>query len=231
MQILHDVLSNSIKFTSRGVISLKAFASEDLQHAVITVTDSGEWFSEANAKTIFDGPELMLDMPPLNPRRTLGLNTAKELVAEHKGIISAQPSPDGEGCTFFITLPQRYGERHIASISAQNTAVKQDHVQFSFQMDTAQLLHTKIINDTFWVTTVFSFFCLVAYPLLYMASITFLTSDSSVLEMPGHDQARMSWHMACIAFGTVMVLDFIAWLWTTEKERRRLFMFPCVING
>jgi hypothetical protein len=39
------------------------------------------------------------------------------------------------------------------------------------------------------------------------------------------------WHVTQIAFITSLILDFISWLWTVDKDRARLFRLVLIING
>lgn len=103
-QILVNLISNALKFTSRGTILVRAELS-DGDTLLFSVADTGEGIPAENLPTIFDRFS-MADLN-LNRRRKgtgLGLAICKELVERHGGQIWVE-SEVGVGTTFYFTLP------------------------------------------------------------------------------------------------------------------------------
>ena len=102
-QVLVNLLANAVKFTSDGVISLKARRIDD--KIIFTIVDTGIGMSKA-------------DLDRLGARYTLahakgvrgaggaglGLSLAHQLASLHDGDLSLQSAP-GEGLTATVTLP------------------------------------------------------------------------------------------------------------------------------
>jgi signal transduction histidine kinase/CheY-like chemotaxis protein/HPt (histidine-containing phosphotransfer) domain-containing protein len=112
-QILLNVLSNAVKYTREGSVSLSITGqSVDANKVtlIIQVTDTGIGIKEENLSKVF-GDFIQVD---LQSHKTvegtgLGLAIAKRLCQSMGGDISVA-SKYGEGSTFTITLPQQWGE-------------------------------------------------------------------------------------------------------------------------
>ncbi len=128
-QLLGAVLSNAVKFTSRGAIRIATHASECDAHgydaadrglpgssvprpwAEITITDTGPGIPQADWQRVFDPFERLGD-----PARTesmtqgtgLGLTLARQLASLLRGEIWVSDPPGG-GAAFHLRLPQRIG--------------------------------------------------------------------------------------------------------------------------
>ncbi|MCF8109556.1 MAG: PAS domain-containing protein [Desulfohalobiaceae bacterium] len=116
-QILINLVSNAIKYTEQGEISLAAFPlesemdstpeTEDIVQIQFEVRDTGQGISPENLRTIFDSYEQGTDMS-LSVEQGVGLGLAicKRLARQMQGVIWAESRP-GEGSTFFLKLPLR----------------------------------------------------------------------------------------------------------------------------
>ncbi|MBI5927949.1 MAG: GAF domain-containing sensor histidine kinase [Chloroflexi bacterium] len=103
-QILVNLVSNALKFTTSGTILVRADLADE-ETLLFRVADSGEGIPAENLPTIFDRFS-MVDLN-LNRRRKgtgLGLAICKELVEQHGGQIWVE-SQVGVGTTFSFTLP------------------------------------------------------------------------------------------------------------------------------
>ncbi len=106
-QVLKNFLSNALKFTDRGEVSMHARASEKLgeKYFEISVKDSGIGIPANKIDAIFQAFE-QIENP--NSRRFsgtgLGLTIAKELTQILGGSISVV-STEGKGSEFILTLP------------------------------------------------------------------------------------------------------------------------------
>lgn len=100
-QILLNLMSNAVKFTERGSVTLRAVPEGNFVR--ISVIDTGIGIPEAALQTIFD--RFAQARQSESYRGTgLGLDISRRLTEMHGGTISVQ-SQEGEGSTFSFTLP------------------------------------------------------------------------------------------------------------------------------
>ena len=115
-QILHNVLSNALKFTERGSIRLEASAIRDGDYAdvVISVTDTGIGVSDAQRERIFE-PFQQAD-PTVNRRfggTGLGLSLCRRLAEAIGGTFTLAETRLGQGSTFELALRVRPASARI----------------------------------------------------------------------------------------------------------------------
>ncbi len=98
LQVLINLLSNSVKHTVNGTVTISCYAEEEF--AVFTVADTGNGISPELLPQLFERfPENK------NPTGTgLGLYICKKIVEAHGGIIEIN-SNEGEGTTVRFCLP------------------------------------------------------------------------------------------------------------------------------
>jgi PAS domain S-box-containing protein len=125
-QIFVNLISNAIKFTSRGAIEISVFLKErekDLAVLNIAVKDSGVGISEEKIGDLFKPFSQVDNSPTRNFGGTgLGLVICKEFVNMMGGEIGVE-SKKGEGSTFYFTLKLKtqktqklYDENELAKI-------------------------------------------------------------------------------------------------------------------
>ncbi|WCL49838.1 SpoIIE family protein phosphatase [Leptospira sp. GIMC2001] len=107
-QILYNIIGNSIKFTEKGFISIKA--EEDNKFIKVSISDSGIGIPAEKLDDVF----LSFEQVDSSTSRTfggtgLGLAITKKLVELHGGVIWAT-SKLGEGSVFYFTLPIYFGD-------------------------------------------------------------------------------------------------------------------------
>lgn len=103
-QIIENLLSNALKFTSNGTIELGARAINEGEAIEFWVKDSGQGIPDSEIDKVFERFET-----GSNPEQSgmgLGLAIVKEIVELHKGEIRVQ-SDLGEGSTFTCVLPAK----------------------------------------------------------------------------------------------------------------------------
>lgn len=111
-QILINLISNAVKFTHQGGISVKAKVSEkgkdkdgNPQFIEISVTDTGIGIKEEDLEKIFDKfAQADISTTRQYEGTGLGLSIVRGLVALHKGMVWAE-SEVGKGSTFYVLLP------------------------------------------------------------------------------------------------------------------------------
>jgi signal transduction histidine kinase len=101
-QVLLNLLSNSVKFTGQGFVSVSV--SSDGEWASVAVSDSGIGIAEVDLERVFDEfVQIGADHPNAQVGSGLGLPLARGLVQAMGGTIAAASRP-GVGSTFRIRL-------------------------------------------------------------------------------------------------------------------------------
>lgn len=107
-QILHNILSNALKFTHEGFIKFKLEAQkakDNKVHIIFTISDTGVGISKEKINSIYDS----FSQEGINNKRKfgglgLGLYIVKHLVDLHKGKIKIESTPDlGTVCEIKLT--------------------------------------------------------------------------------------------------------------------------------
>jgi signal transduction histidine kinase len=102
-QALGNLISNAIKYTPEGTISIEAGTKGD--QVAITVTDSGIGIAPTEQDRIFE-PFYRSQRNKRFPQGMgLGLSIARDLVVAHGGTLEVESAPS-EGSHFVILLPQ-----------------------------------------------------------------------------------------------------------------------------
>jgi two-component system, chemotaxis family, CheB/CheR fusion protein len=116
-QLLHNMVSNALKFSRRGVqpiinISATKLSAEQQQafdlngkspYVEIRFADNGIGFDEAYADQIFDIFQRLNDRGEF-PGTGIGLALCRKIISNHKGKVIAE-GKENEGATFRIILP------------------------------------------------------------------------------------------------------------------------------
>jgi len=114
-QVLNNLLSNGIKFTKKGTVTLKVFATEAGVH--FSVHDTGMGIPANEMKKLFQAFERTNAAKQHAIEGTgLGLPISRYLVQQHGGDISVT-SDVGVGTTFAFTLPLDADETKTLSLS------------------------------------------------------------------------------------------------------------------
>lgn len=103
LQILLNVLSNAVKFTETGGVTLKAAHSAD-GTVTLSVKDTGAGISAEDQAGVFEAFKQTRTGLRQAGGTGLGMPITKSLVEAHNGRIWLE-SVVGEGTTFYITLP------------------------------------------------------------------------------------------------------------------------------
>jgi len=123
-QVIWNLLSNSIRFTSReGHVTIKVEGADSM--AQITVTDTGEGISEEFLPFVFDRfKQADGSITREHGGLGLGLAIARYLTEMHGGTITAASAGKGRGATFTIRLPLAIVAGVVAVNSAKEAATE-----------------------------------------------------------------------------------------------------------
>jgi signal transduction histidine kinase/CheY-like chemotaxis protein len=105
-QIINNLLSNALKYTDEGSVTLGATVNRVARHVVIRVADTGIGIEPERHATIFEAfhnGDSSASQPRYQGTR-LGLALARRLTELHQGRVWFESAP-GHGSTFYVTLP------------------------------------------------------------------------------------------------------------------------------
>ncbi|CAE8626789.1 unnamed protein product [Polarella glacialis] len=106
-QLIYNLVSNALKFTHQGSVTVSATADDIEQMVIIDVTDTGIGIAPENLDRIFQ-PFDQEDTSESRHYEGLGLGLAisREVVLKHGGNLTVK-STQGRGSTFRTTLPYK----------------------------------------------------------------------------------------------------------------------------
>lgn len=108
-QVLINFISNSVKFTESGTITVEALASTSPNgrpEVMISVEDTGVGIDEKDRGKLFQPFSQVDDSPTRKAGGTgLGLSISRSIIEMHKGRIGLVFSEPGKGSKFFFSLP------------------------------------------------------------------------------------------------------------------------------
>ncbi len=111
--IVDNLISNAIKYTESGGISLQA-EPVDKRHWRLRVIDTGIGISAADARYIFKNRHRALEAVEIDRSGMgVGLLITGRHAKKHLGKITFE-SKEGEGTTFIVTLPYNYPQKYIS---------------------------------------------------------------------------------------------------------------------
>ncbi|RQQ35783.1 CheR family methyltransferase [Burkholderia stagnalis] len=132
-QIVWNLVSNALKFTSRGSVDVSLQVDEHAD-AVLQVADTGSGIEPSLLPHVFDMFQQSRDSAARRAGLGIGLALVRDLVNLHGGIVRAESTGVGLGATFTVTLPT-YRALVAADSSAKSSA------------DTLQGLHVLMVDD------------------------------------------------------------------------------------
>ncbi len=113
VQVLLNILSNAIKFTDEGAVTLSVRCEADMFD--IAVTDTGPGIAPGDQARIFEAFQQVDNTSTRQKGGTgLGLSISKRFVEMHGGTISVA-SKQGEGSVFTILIPVRVERQRAAA--------------------------------------------------------------------------------------------------------------------
>ena len=152
-QIILNLVSNAVKFTNQGKITVSVrMLEEDNEKVIIefAVSDTGIGISKDKLKTVFENfQRATSDTARLYGGTGLGLAIVKQLVEPQGGTINVQSETD-KGTTFSFTLPfQKTTEiaEVLPEIITQNKEIKNIKVLVVEDIALNQLLMKTLLDD------------------------------------------------------------------------------------
>lgn len=107
LQVLTNVISNAVKFTKKGMITVEVHCCEDRNYVEVRVSDTGGGIPRHILSSMFDKFVTDTSEEQNTHGAGLGLYICKAIIAAHQGEISAMNNSIG-GATFKIVLPLRH---------------------------------------------------------------------------------------------------------------------------
>jgi signal transduction histidine kinase len=107
-QILRNFISNALKFTEAGAVTVELRDNGEADHVTFTVSDTGIGISADHLQLIFE--EFSQIERPLQRRSKgtgLGLPLCRKLATLLGGTVDVQ-SEAGSGSTFILRLPRQF---------------------------------------------------------------------------------------------------------------------------
>jgi two-component system sensor histidine kinase VicK len=99
-QVIANLLTNAMKFTNEGTITVSADVNDNNNELIVTVRDSGEGIHPDIIPRLFTK-----FATKSNTGTGLGLYISKNIIEAHGGRIWAENNQDGKGANFTFTLP------------------------------------------------------------------------------------------------------------------------------
>lgn len=100
MQVLTNLLSNALKFTSEGHIDVRVGSAEG--KVLVEVQDTGPGFVPGQERRLF---KPFARLQEKKPGTGLGLYISRAIALQHGGDLAAQSAGPGRGATFTLSLP------------------------------------------------------------------------------------------------------------------------------
>ena len=99
-QVISNLLTNAIKFTKEGTISISADVNNNNNELIVTVKDSGEGIDSVIMPRLFKKFATRSEVGT-----GLGLYISKNIIEAHGGKMWAENNSNGKGATFSFSLP------------------------------------------------------------------------------------------------------------------------------
>jgi signal transduction histidine kinase/CheY-like chemotaxis protein len=123
LQVVINLISNAVKFTSAGTITCRARVQDD--GVAVSVIDTGLGIAPADQPKVFEKFKQVGDTLTDKPKGTgLGLPICREIVEHHGGRIWVESEP-GKGSTFTFVLPAKIETARPRGPVALETLVRQ----------------------------------------------------------------------------------------------------------
>jgi signal transduction histidine kinase/CheY-like chemotaxis protein len=121
-QVILNLVSNAVKFTRQGSITIRAMQSEDQRMVQVAVSDTGIGIAPADQERIWEEfQQVDNDLGREYSGTGLGLPIARKLVERHGGRMWLE-SEIGRGSTFYCTFPVIPNSLALETAASQGTS-------------------------------------------------------------------------------------------------------------
>jgi signal transduction histidine kinase/ActR/RegA family two-component response regulator len=149
LQMINNLISNSVKFTHEGSITLKAELFKKSRNKLlirILVTDTGFGITEEKQKVLFRPFAQIHESDHREFEGTgLGLSICKELARLHGGMVGLE-SKYGQGSTFWFTFIAEITNEFPSDISQQETSDHPSKGKLSILLAEDKVVNQKVIK-------------------------------------------------------------------------------------
>jgi len=104
IQVLNNLVSNAIKFTSSGSVSVSSINCVKFNYVEIRVEDTGHGIKDEDKVKLFEKFQQLGETQQKSVGTGLGLAICKEIIRQHGGKIDVDSTP-GKGSCFYFILP------------------------------------------------------------------------------------------------------------------------------
>jgi PAS domain S-box-containing protein len=135
-QVLHNFLSNAIKYSPHGkrvIVSSRV----ELDNIVVSVQDFGIGIEEKDLDHLFDRYYRVDNSSMRFEGLGLGLYISSEILKRHEGSFWIESTP-GNGATFFFRLPL-HSEQEATAKTDTNTFYEDEHISVSYNKSKGRL--------------------------------------------------------------------------------------------
>ncbi|MFA5859582.1 MAG: cache domain-containing protein [Elusimicrobiota bacterium] len=133
IQVVINLISNAVKFTEAGDVTVKSQITDDRRFVKVSVNDTGIGIAKTDQEVVFDKfKQISSDTLVKKPKGTgLGLSICKQIVTHHKGDIWVESVP-GKGSSFIFTLPIAFQPDNIAGLSENSDVAMKKELNIKF---------------------------------------------------------------------------------------------------
>jgi PAS domain S-box-containing protein len=137
IQVLTNLVSNAIKYTEKGNITISTKQEDNTVHVI--VQDTGIGIKAEDMQKLFQAFEQLGSTRNKKGIGTgLGLAISKEIILAHKGKIWAESKP-GKGSTFHFTIPKKLEEKKkIGEILVEEGKISKEDVKKALEKQEKQ---------------------------------------------------------------------------------------------
>jgi signal transduction histidine kinase/CheY-like chemotaxis protein len=145
-QIVWNLVSNAVKFTERGTVSVSLARSEPDNHITIVIADTGMGIHQQFLPHVFD--RFSQEKTGTTRRHGglgLGLAIVRQLVELHGGTVHVDSRGEGQGTTVTVNLP--IGSGHTEGRPVPQAHAEAAAVAGSAQMPVLDGIHVLVVDD------------------------------------------------------------------------------------
>ena len=158
-QVIYNLVSNAIKFTSIGFVKMTTdfkYKDNSIGEFQITIEDSGIGIPSNKIKEIFSPFKQIEDYEKRKFEGTgLGLSIAQKMITLMNGKISVK-STEGQGASFTLSIPLKYSNEEKVSehINTEKTSLKNIKILMAEDNPINQLMATEMLSQEAATVTV-----------------------------------------------------------------------------